>query len=178
MNENTHPYWHFRREGTLAAISAGFFLILVGTIFVIRPTLYDSLRTFFNPNEWTTNYTFTSSNITLPVPKNLGDQTHVDVYNAALEFTLVWGIFEILILALRFAFHSSVRRKTRTVQSVVFWLGAAYLINTYLNTATKPTGWFLFWAALIVLIGVALIARAIALAVLDARSTAVPHSRS
>jgi hypothetical protein len=172
MNDETHPYWHFRREGTLAAISAGFFFILVGTLFVIRPTLYDSLRTFFNPNEWT-NHTFPKSNITLPVPKNLGDQTHVDIYDAALEFSLAWGIFQILILALRFAFSSSVRRKTRTVQSIVFWLGAAYLINAYLNATTTETRWFLFWAALIILIGLALIVRAIVLGVLRARRTVV-----
>jgi len=170
MNEGTHPYRRFRREGTLVAISAGFFFILVGTIFVIRPTLYDSLRTFFNPNEWT-NHTFSNSSVTLPVPtlKSLGDPAHVDVYDAAFEFSLAWGIFQILILSLRFVFSSTVRRKARTVQSVVFWLGTAYLINTFLNASTTTTLWFLFWAALIILIGLALIVRAIVLGVLRAR---------
>jgi hypothetical protein len=168
MNEGTHALRRLRGEGIFVAVSAGFFFILIGTLFATRPSLYDSLRTFFSPNNWM-NYTFPNSNITLPIPQSLGDQAHVDVYDAALEFALALGIFQILIVALRFAFSSTVRRKARTVQSVVFWLGAAYLINTYLNATTNPTTWFLFWAALIILIGLALIARAIALAVLRAR---------
>jgi hypothetical protein len=163
MNETTHLHRHFRSDRIFAAISAGFFFILIGMLFATRPTLYDNLTTFFNPNEWT-NHTFTNSTVTLPVPKNLGDQAHVDVYNATLEFTLAWGIFQILIIALRFTFSSPVRRKAHTVQSIVFWLGTSYLINTYLNAQTTENTWFLFWAALIILIGLAVIARAIVLA--------------
>jgi hypothetical protein len=166
MNENIHGFRHMHKEGIFVAISAGFFFILIGTLFATRPALYDSLKTFISPDAWA-NRTINNSSIVLPVPKNPG--AHVEIYNAALEFTLAWGIFQILILAFRFLLSSPARRKAHTVQSVVFWLGASYLISTYLNATTTENTWFLFWAALVILIGLALIARAIALAVLRAR---------
>jgi drug/metabolite transporter (DMT)-like permease len=161
MNENTRAFHRFHREGIFAALSAGVFFVLIGLLFVTRPALYDNLRTFFNPDSWT-NHTIRNSTITLPVPRNPGD--YVEIYNAAFEFAIAWGIFQILILVFRFVVNSSMRRKARTIQSLVFWLGASYLINTYLASTTTRETWFLFWAALIVLIGVALIVRAITLA--------------
>jgi hypothetical protein len=171
MNENTHTLRRWGWEGILVAISAGFFFILIGTLFATRPALYDGLRTFFSPDAWT-NRTVDNSTIVLPVPKNPSD--HVEVYDAVLEFAIAWGIFQVLILAFRFVVGSPARRKARSVQSVVFWLGASYLINIYLisgysDAEAAQQGWFLFWAALIILIGLGLIARAIALALLRAR---------
>jgi hypothetical protein len=155
----------------LAAVSAGLFFILVGTLFATRPALYDSLRTFFSSDSWQTNQTVNNSTIVLPVPKN--PSNYNEIYDAVLAFSLAWGIFQVLKLAFRFLIGSTARRKAGTVQSAVFWFGASYLINTYLLTAyssasTARTGWFLFWAALIILVGLALIARATALALLRA----------
>jgi hypothetical protein len=171
MNENTHTLRHWRWESLFVAVSAGFFFILIGTLFATRPALYDNLTTFFNSDSWT-NRTVNNSTIAIPVPKN--PSNFPEIYNAALTFSLAWGIFQVAILVLRFFVDSPSRRKARTVQGVVFWLGASYLINTYLISAYSDAeaaqrGWFLFWAAVIILIGLALIARAIALAVLRAR---------
>lgn len=47
---------------------------------------------------------------------------------------------------------------------MVFWLGASYVVGTFLNETTTLEGWFAFWAAIIMLIGVTLIVRAIILA--------------
>lgn len=47
---------------------------------------------------------------------------------------------------------------------MVFWLGASYLVGTLLNETTMMEDWFVFWAAIIMLIGVSLIVRAIILA--------------
>jgi hypothetical protein len=165
LNEDTRTYYRHYREWMFAAISAGFFFILVGMIFVTRPGLYDGLRTFFNGSEWT-NTTVGNTNITFPVPANPGSSAHVEVYTAAFEFSLAWALFQILILALRFFVDSPQRRKARTISSAVFWLGTAYLISTYLNSVTTNQTWFIFWAAIVVLLGLSLIVRAIALAVL------------
>jgi hypothetical protein len=168
LNQDTHTYYRHYREWVFAAISAGFFFILVGMIFVTRPGLYDpGLRALFNASEWE-NTTVGNTNITLPVPKQSALQSNAygEVYTAAFEFCLVWGLFQILILALRFFADSPRRRKARTVSSAVFWLGAAYLISTYLNSSTTRNTWFIFWAAIVVLLGVSLIVRAIALAIL------------
>jgi hypothetical protein len=163
LNEDVHAHHRYYREAIFAAVSAGFFFILIGMIFVTRPGLYGGLQNLFSSDAWT-NKTIANTTITLPVPANPG--AHTEVYNAALEFCLVWGFFELLILAFRFVADSPRRRKARTISSVVFWFGAVYLITTYLNASTTSDTWFVFWAALVVLIGVILIVRAIALALL------------
>lgn len=91
------------------------------------------------------------------------------VYTAAWQFSLVWGVFQIIILGLRFAEGSPLSKKAETAGNMVFWLGTAYLIDVSLTSAllTGPTAlenWFVFWAAIIVLIGVSLIVRAVILA--------------
>lgn len=163
MNEDVHQLHRHYREGIFAAISVGFLFILIGMIFVTRPALYDGLRSFFNPNSWT-NKTVGNTTITVPVPKDPG--AHVEVYGAVSEFCLAWGVFQVLILGFRFIADSPRRMKARTISSVVFWFGAAYLTNAYLNAnaTTTNNAWFIFWAALVVLIGITLIVRAVALA--------------
>ena len=173
MNDDVYTPRRYFREGVFSAISVGVFFVLVGMIFVTRPGLYSGLQNFFNTSAWT-NRTISNTTITVPVPLDPG--AHTEVYNAVLEFCLAWGFFQILILAFRFIVPSPRRRTAATISSVVFWFGAAYLINTYLNATTTITditqrqnNWFIFWAAIIVLLGVVLIVRAIALAVMRKR---------
>ncbi len=79
-------------------------------------------------------------------------------YSAVINFLLGVGILEIIILALRLVLHSVVRRIGQTVGDLVFWLGAAFVANIFLLAGTL-NGWFQFWSAIIVLIGLSLIAR-------------------
>jgi hypothetical protein len=88
---------------------------------------------------------------------------YTTVYNAVFEFSLVWAFFDIAILILRIGAGSRYRRIARGFGSIVFWFGAAFLTNRYLNSMTTEQRWFGFWALLIALIGVSLIIRAIAL---------------
>jgi len=173
LNDNVYTPHRYFREGLLSAISVGVFFVLLGMIFVTRPGLYSALQNFVNTNAWT-NRTIGNTTVTVPVPLDPG--VHTEVYDAVLEFCLAWGFFQILILAFRFIVPSPRRRTARTISSIVFWFGAAYLINTYLIATTTITditqrqnNWFIFWAAIIVLLGVILIVRAIALAVLRRR---------
>lgn len=159
MNQDLRPPRLWRRESVLAAVSFGFFFILLGAIFVASPGLYDGVGTFFNSSSWTT-YKVANSNVTLPVLASPG--AHVEVYQAVFEFCLVWGLFQIVLLVSKFVFGSVPRRKARTASSVVFWLGASFLVNTYLNASTTTDLWFRFWAAVIVLLGISLIIRAAA----------------
>jgi hypothetical protein len=159
---------HFRvSEGLINAVSAGFFLLLAGVLFVITPGLFQGIVDFF------TGFTLKSiphlSNVLVPVPENLAQ--HTVVYTAAGQFSLVWGIFQIIILALRFVVGSSIGKKAETVGNVISSLGTAYLIDVLLNSdslsSANPNAlenWFVFWAALIMLIGVSLIVRAFILA--------------
>lgn len=169
MSEDIYIFHRHYREGIFAAISAGFFFILLGMIFVTRPNLYGGLQKFVSANEWENarvgNNTIGNTTITLPAP--ISPSEHTEVYNAALEFCLAWGFFQVLLVAFRFIADSQRRRKARTISSVVFWFGAAYLINTYLNKTTIQNTWFTFWATIVMLGGVVLIVRATALALLE-----------
>ena len=164
MSQNVYPCGTMRREGVITIVSFGFFLILVGAIFVAWPTLYNALSTFLNSNSWM-NVNIRNSGVVIPVP--ITPSAHHVVYEAAFEFCLAWGLFQVFVIAFRFVSGSSPRRKTRTISSAVFWLGASYLINVYLDSlkATSKNqldAWYTFWAAIIVLIGVALIVRGLA----------------
>ncbi len=146
-------------EGLLNAVSAGFFFILVGILFIVTPDLFDKIIAFFKDFGMVN---VPNTNIFVPAPEN--PWMHLTVYSAAAQFSLVWGIFEIFILALRFFIHSSLSRKAETTSSVVFWLGASYVIGIFLNKTAKLTQWFVFWSAILMLIGFTLILRAAILA--------------
>lgn len=158
MNESSNVPQPRYREGLFSAISAGFFLVLVGAIFVTTPNLFDKILVFFRdfdivsvPN---------TENLLLPAP--VSPNTHSDVYSAVARFSLIWGLYQIVILLLRFVIRSPLGKKAETVSNLVLWLGASYLISAFLNGTTT---WFAFWGTIIMLIGVSLIARAIILVV-------------
>ena len=148
----------------------GFFLVLIGLLLITTPKLSDNVVQFLSHFKVSQVGT---TNMYIPWPENLG--TNTDVYLAARQFSLVWGVFLIAMLAARFVFGSRLRRKAENIGDVVFWLGTAYLIQTHLVQPTETsfvdvTGWFQFWATIIMLIGVSLIARAIFLAAARARN--------
>lgn len=162
------------REGLLSAISVGFFLVLIGLLFVIKPNLYNDTATFFN------NFNVTSAvpntQIQLPAPdaqRSASNSTvhnaNLSVYSAVQQFSLAWGIFLIALLVMRFAFDSSWRRKAENISNIVFWFGVIYLVQAWLidptnsNTYQAQT-WFEFWSMIIVFLGISLIVRAVCLA--------------
>lgn len=148
------------REGLFGAISAGFFLILVGAFFITTPGLLDRIVDFFKDFE-IVNIPG-SSVIYWPAPAHPG--SHTVVYSVVTQFCLIWGIFQIVVLALRFFARSPVGKKAETTSNIVFWLGSYYLTNRYLTSATTLEIWFTFWATIIILVGVTLIIRAVVLA--------------
>jgi hypothetical protein len=160
--------WHFpkRKEWVIGTASAGFFLVLIGALFLTTPGLFDKTLDFFR------NYLTPEDKLNLvPVfpdiesfvlPTPVNPETHTTVYSAVMLFSMVWGIFQILVVAARFALGSPMTKKAETASDIVFWLGTAYFIKTMLIDTTT---WFEFWAVLIMLGGVSLIVRAIILAV-------------
>jgi predicted Kef-type K+ transport protein len=73
-----------------------------------------------------------------------------------MQFCLVFGVFQIVILALRFVFRDSVERKAETVSGVVFWLGVAVFLGLLANGSL---GWFSFIAGFVVSVGLSVVAR-------------------
>jgi hypothetical protein len=173
---SSQGFSHRHKEGILSAISAGFFLVLIGLLFIVNTNLGDKTINFFKDITLvnatnTVTIGNTTSSVMLPAPAHVAD--HIDVYSAVEQFSLIWGVFLVAILGLRFAIGAPTRRKAQNVSDIVFWFGTAYLIQTWLinniTTAVSQTQkWFEVWALIIVLLGASLIVRAIFLAVTGA----------
>ena len=157
LNENSTESSRKYRNGVFSAISAGFFFILVGAIFMVTPNLFDKVLDFLRdfdlvsvPNQpgWA-----------LPAPGF--PRAHSGVYSAVEQFSFAFGLFQIAILVLRFIFYSPWTKKAETTSNLIFWLGAGFLTRMLLIETTR---WFVFWAGIIMLIGVSLVSRAIFLA--------------
>jgi hypothetical protein len=151
---------HWRHEGMLGAISVGLFLLLVGFLFISIPDLFNDLVRFATGF---TSEKIGSSNIYLPIPKDLS--SYENIYAAAREFSVIWGVFLVAMIGARLILGSSTRRLAQNVGDIVFWLGSAYLIQVYLVASTQAltintNTWLAFWALVIALIGISLIIRA------------------
>ncbi|MGA3111466.1 MAG: hypothetical protein ABSE15_05455 [Candidatus Bathyarchaeia archaeon] len=162
MNEKTSSYLSdgLFREGVIAAVSTGFFFILIGIIFVINQNLWPKIKDFGNDF---TIARIANTSIQLPAPAS--PAAHVAVYSAVFQFALGIGILEILILAMRLANGSGIIRIAQSVGSVVFWFGAAYLLTNLadmkstLSHSQQLTRWYQFWAAIIIMIGISIVVR-------------------
>ncbi len=149
-----------KKENLFTAIYVGaVFIILAGVYFSHLPnSLWDEIVDFFTS---LTLSPIPNTNIPLPAPSN--PASHANLYLAVFEFALAIGILEIIILFLRIYFNSPVARKAETVENIVFWLGTGYLTISYLVNMTIPAEWFVFWAGVIIMFGLSLVARAFVL---------------
>ncbi len=156
-----HGLTEKKKENLLSAIYIGSILIILAVIFIasLPVNLWDEIVRFF------TSLTLApvpgTGGVALPAPSN--PATHQPLYLAAFGFTLAVGIIEIFILILRVMLNSPVQRKAETIENIVFWLGASYLIITYLVNMTIAGEWFVFWAGMVLVFGLALLARAFVL---------------
>jgi hypothetical protein len=144
------------QEWLFTAISAGFFLLLVGAIFVITPNLFQNILDFFGDLSLVD-----VANTDLMFIGPEFPRSHLTVYQAVGQFSIAWAVFQIVVLALRFVIPSSWGKRSESVGNFVYWAGEAYLIQLFLIESTQ---WFTFWSTLIIVIGVSLIARAVAMA--------------
>jgi len=136
-----------RSTGWLSTLSFGFFLILFGIIWIITPDFSNEVIDFAKDF----HLEHLTEHIVLLAPK----ESHPVVYTAAMQFCLVFGVLQIVILVLRFIFHDSVNRKSGTISNITFWFSTSFFLNMLAN---KSTGWFGFLAGLIISIGLAIIA--------------------
>jgi hypothetical protein len=144
------------QEGIFTAISIGFFLLLVGTLFVINPDLFGSIIDFFKDFELVD---VPHTSIMLPAPES--PKLYLTLYEAARQFSIALGIFQVVILALRFVIPSSWGKRSEAVGSFVYWVGASFLIQYFLIDSMQ---WFVFWSTIIILAGFSIIARAAVMA--------------
>lgn len=163
MNKNSSAHRHPYNAGEtiIGAFSAGAVLILIGTIYVttLPTSLWDKIVDFFSSFK---SVQVPDTTIYLPAPAT--PAAHAVVYNAAFQFCIGIAILQIVVLALRLMIHSPIRKTAETAGHLVFWFGASYLVTTFLNSSTTPATWFAFWAAIIMVLGISMIARAMVLA--------------
>jgi hypothetical protein len=162
LTENTRTILHGHREDLLSAVSAGFFLVLVGMLFVTTPGLFDNIVAFFQ--DFNLIQVPHLQGVLFPGPQNPRSADAMAVYNAVEWFSLIWAIFLTAMLVARFLLSQPRRRKSDNLGDIVFWFGTAYITQNLLIDV-NTTEWFGFWAAIIILIGLSLIARAIYLAI-------------
>jgi hypothetical protein len=156
------PAWERRRmrgpgESMISAISVGAVFILIGLVYVLAlpSSLWDRTIGFFSS---LTARQVPGIVITLPAPTNPGG--HAVFYTAVFQFSLGLAFLQILVLALRIGFGSRVHRIAETTGNLVFWFGASYLVYTYLNRSTTLNTWLAFWAGILIVLGLSIIARA------------------
>jgi hypothetical protein len=149
-----------RKENLLSGIYIGSILIILAVIYIasLPVSLWDEIVNFFSS---LTLAPVPGTGIALPAPSN--PASHMELYTAAFIFTLAVGAIEIVVLVLRVLMNSPMPRKAETIENIVFWLGTSYLIITYLVNMTIAGEWFVFWAGIILIFGLALLARSFVL---------------
>jgi len=133
----------------LGFIPFGFFLISIGVTFLTTPNLINEISAFFRDFQMEK---IMEPNIFFPAPRS----NHPVLYGAVEGFCYLFGIFQVGILILRFAYGSSPSQKAGSISDIVFWLGAGYLLGILKD---QTIGWFAFLAGLIILIGISIIIR-------------------
>lgn len=141
----------YHREDT-GWISFGAFLIIIAVIYLKTPGLLSEAKAFvtdFRLVELFQNFWWFAPSSNHPV-----------LYNAAEQFCYAFGLVQILVLGFEFARRSSTHRKAETFSSIVFWLGAGYILS---QLSQGVLTWLSFIAGLVILVGISIVARALVL---------------
>ena len=144
------------QERLFSAVSAGTFFILVGIVYAINLpySLWDEVIRFFS------NFTLAqvpTTGIYLPAP--IGPASHAVLYGAVFQFCVGLGILQIVFLVIRIKMNSPIHKKAETLGNLVYWFGSGYLVTTYLNSTATISSWFVFWAGVLIILGLSFIAR-------------------
>jgi tellurite resistance protein TehA-like permease len=149
-----------KKEGLITAVYIGLIFILLALIYFINVpnNVWNSFVNFIGSFVLTQ---VPGTGISLPAPAY--PAAYTVLYIAVFQFFLGIGILEIAILAVRIVLHSPLPRKAETIENIVFGFGTSYLAITYLVNMTIMSEWFVFWAGIILIAGLALVARAFVL---------------
>jgi len=149
-----------KKENLITATYIGLIFILLAVLYFINvhTNLWGKFVNFLGTFVLAT---VPGTSISLPAPSN--PSAYTALYNAAFQFCLGIGVLEIAILMLRTWLNSPFPRKAETIENIVFWLGTSYLVATYLVNITIISEWFVFWAGIVLIGGLSLVARAFVL---------------
>ncbi|MCW3997994.1 MAG: hypothetical protein NWF10_05425 [Candidatus Bathyarchaeota archaeon] len=153
----------FQRERLIYAISAGIVLILVGVVFSLAQpnNLWDMIIDFFNSFTLAEvpGTRFLNSEVGLFLPAPITPSAHFVLYSAVFQFCLGLGLFQVLLLFVRFKTESPNKKIAETLGSLIYWLGTSYLVARFLNISTSINTWWVFWAGVLLVLGLSFVAR-------------------
>jgi hypothetical protein len=144
--------WNGHHREDTGWISFGAFLIIIAVIYLKTPGLLSEAKAFVTDFRLVELF----QNFRWFVPSS----NHPVLYNAAEQFCYAFGLVQILVLGLDFARRSSTHRKAETFSSIVFWLGAGYILSLLSQGVLT---WLSFIAGLVILVGISIVARALVL---------------
>ena len=153
-----HSYREERRlrsKGDLdvpGIVSFGFFLIIIGIVYLTTPNIIEAFRNFFRDIELV-NVPGTP-NIFIPAPAS----SHPLLYGAFEKFCYAFGAAQVIILILRLIFRSNVSDGAKNIGDIVFWLGLGYVAGLLKAGAMS---WFSFWSSFIIFAGLSLIIKSL-----------------
>jgi len=134
----------------LSWLSFGVFLILVGILFLVTPNLWEAVEGFFG------DFTLrkVDGNIYFPAPEH----NHAVLYNALSQFCLWFGIYQIVLLALKIYLGATIYQKAETFSDIIFWLLAGYFL---VLLKEQGISWFAFIGVFILLVGIVILIRSV-----------------
>ncbi len=142
-----------QREKWIQLLSFGFFIMLFALFFILVPDYYSKaygfLEDFFKLKQYPGG-----SGIYLPFP----EQNHIVVYETVMRFCMIFGLFQFLVLGLRFYMRSAMSKVAETVSNIAIWLGAAYMFNLLQLGVTE---WFPFLGGLVAIFGFSIVVRSL-----------------
>lgn len=140
-----------REEKFLGLLSFGAFLVIVGAIFLITPNLTDRIEAFFRDFELEQ----VSGHFYFPTPQN----PHPTLYESVAIFCFAYGIYQFLLLILKFALKAQPTKKSETFTSIIFWPATGYVLLMMKDETIK---WLTFIATLVILAAIVIIIRSAA----------------
>lgn len=144
--------WRDHHRDDTGWISFGAILIIIAVIYLRTPNLVQEVKAFVSDFHLVEVF----QNFWWYVPST----NHPALYAAAEQFCYAFGLVQLVILGLKFARGSSTHAKAETFSSIVFWLGAGYVLSLLSQGVLSR---LTFIAGLIILIGISIVARALVL---------------
>ncbi|MEM4720945.1 MAG: hypothetical protein QXT73_02620 [Candidatus Methanomethylicaceae archaeon] len=136
----------------LGIISLGFFLVLLGLVWILTPDIGEHLRAFLSQENW--RISKVGQRLFFPEPN-----THYPVlYNTASYFCFAFGAFQIVILLLRVVLHNPLNKIGETLSEAIFWMGMSFFFGML---ASNALGWFGLFAGFLMLVGASIITKSI-----------------
>ena len=170
-NVDTQPNKNAEGEKLIYAISAGVVLILVGLIFYFAQpnNLWEKILDFFSSFTLAevpgTRFLNLDAGLFLPSP--ISPSAHTVLYTAIFQFCIGLGTFQLLLLVARLKIKSLTKKIAETLGSLIYWIGTSYLVARFLNSTTSINGWWIFWAGILLILGLSFVARGFLLFVMN-----------